>query len=319
MNDKKFMIFYIVGLSITTVLMILILLGVIALNSTFLVFFWALKFLSGFGLILSISSAFLFLLDKFANKIGKRGVQVIVIFQIIIPIILIIYGIYNAISSAISPGGSQEFLSWLIQTILFIYGIASLLLTLYLIPIIRDEFQEAVDRGRFKRFAGKAKEAGRGVKKRYFSFRKKYAKAQLQDQKSIKETMELYRRKLAVYFLIPIAIGSLIFTPISFICVLFLLGLVIDSFDEPRNYERIAIIISIIFIAIIAILYPFGKADFFTAITPLFWTIDIFYLIGIILASILFIYKIIKLKGITLDIVKEKVKKIKKENNNKSE
>lgn len=317
MDDKKYLILYIAGLVITTIMMLLILFGVIGLSFTFLVFFWAIKFLSGFGLILSISTAFLFLLDKFKKKIGKKGVQVIVIFQIVIPIILIIYGTYTTIAGAIDLGSTQTGIGALINNLLFIYGIASLLLQLYLIPIIRDEFQDAVDRGRFTRFKGRAKEAGRGVKKRYFSFRKKYAQAQLQNQKSMKDVMELYRKKLAVYFLVPLAIGSLIFMPISFILVLFLLGLTIDSLDEPRNYERIAVIISIIFIGIIAILSPFVSFTFYLAITAYFWTVNLFYLIGIILASIIFINKIIKLQGITVEDIKEKVKSKKDKNDKK--
>ena len=129
--------------------------------------------------------------------------------------------------------------------------------------------------------------------------------------------MGLYQRKLAVYFLVPIAIGSLIFTPISFICVLFLLELLLDALDEPRIYERIALIISIIVILIIGILSPFVNSTFYLGITAYFWTINIFYLIGIVLASIIFIYKILKYRGISLEGVKEKVKTMKKDDNNK--
>ena len=65
MAGKKFNIVYIVGLILTTILSIWIIIsGVISLNVTFIIFFWVVKFLSGFGLILGIVNGFLIILDK---------------------------------------------------------------------------------------------------------------------------------------------------------------------------------------------------------------------------------------------------------------
>jgi MFS family permease len=308
MNDRNYLIIYLIGLGLTSLLMILILFGILRLNFTFLIFFWVVKFLAGFGLILSISNGFLLLLDKTKEKIGKseKVVNNIVAVQIIIPFILIIWAIYQVISSYLDPGlfSQDKFIFW-IDLILFVYGIASLLINLYIIPIIREQFEKAVDQGKFQRFKKSVKKVGRGIKKKYFRFRKDYAKVQIQDQMTIKELLNLWQSKFAVYFLLIVAVGSLTFSPITFICIMFWLA-IFEIFDgEPKNYEKIAIIIAMSFIGIIATLSPIFNLNFYTEISNMFWTINVFYLLGITLASFIFIRKMMNLRGITFQKRKE--------------
>jgi len=309
MNDRNYLMIYIIGLALTSIFMIIILFGILKVKFTFLIFFWVVKFLSGFGLILSISNGFLILLDKTKEKIGKKEkiVNNIVIAQVIIPILLIVWAIYQVISSYLDPGlfSRDEFIFW-IDLILFVYGIASLLINLYIIPIISEQFEKAVEQGKFQRLKKSVKKAGRGIKKRYFKFRKDYAKVQIQDQMTIKELLNLWQSKLAIYFLLIIATGSLTFSPITFICVMFWLGIFEYLGGEPKNYEKIAIIIAMSFIGIIATLSPIFNLNFYTEISNMFWTINIFYLFGIALASFIFIRKMVNLRGITFQKIKEK-------------
>ncbi|MFX1278785.1 MAG: hypothetical protein ACFFA3_05160 [Promethearchaeota archaeon] len=309
MDDRNYLILYIVGLAITTVLMFLILFSVNVLSISFLLFFWIIKFLSGFGLILSIANGFLILLDKTKEKMAKskKFVNFIIIFQIIIPIILICYAIYAIFSSYYEWGGTQKGIGLWFNLILYIYGIASLLLTLYVIPIIREEFQDAVDQGAFKRFKKGAKQVGRGIKKKYYGFRKEYAKKQIQDQKTLKDLLAVWRQKFAIYLLIPLAIGTLIFTPIAFVCLLFWIKIFIIDKD-PEIYERYALLVSIICSGLIAILSPIVRFDLYITIEDLLWTLNIFYLIGIVLASIIFVTKLLKLQGIMIEDIKGKIK-----------
>ncbi len=316
MNDRNYLIIYIIGLVATTILMLLILFGILKVNFIFLIFFWVVKFLAGFGLILSISNGFLLLLDKTKEKIGKNEkiIKNIVIAQVVIPILLIIWAIYQVISSYLDPKlfSPDKFIFW-IDLILFVYGIASLLINLYIIPIISEQFEKAVEQGKFQGFKKSVKKVGRGIKKRYFKFRKDYAKVQIQDQMTIKELLNLWQSKFAVYFLLIIAAGSLTFSPITFICVMFWLGIFEFLDGEPKNYEKIAIIIAMSCIGIIATLSPIFNLNFYTEISNMFWTINIFYLFGIALASFIFIRKMINLRGITLQKIKEKRKKSKVE------
>ncbi|MFX0030151.1 MAG: hypothetical protein ACFE8B_13150 [Candidatus Hermodarchaeota archaeon] len=309
MDDRNYLILYIVGLGITTVLMFFILFSANILSISFLLFFWIIKFLSGFGLILSIANGFLIVLDKTKEKMAKnkKFVNFIVVFQIIIPLILIIYAIYAIFSSYYEWGGTQTGIGLWFNLILYIYGIVSLLLTLYVIPLIREEFQEAAEKGFFKRFKKGAKEVGRGIKKKYYGFRKEYAKKQIQDQKTLKDLLEVWRNKFALYLLIPLAIGTLIFTPITFICLLFWIKVFIIDKD-PEIYERYALLVSIICSGLIAVLSPILRFELYISIEDYLWTINVFYLIGIVLASIIFVNKLLKLQGIMIEDIKAKLK-----------
>ncbi len=305
---KKFDILYIIGLVATTIFMILeFIFGFVALNITFLLFFWTMKLLAGFGLILTVTNGILWILSRFTEKFSKKHVQVLIIIQVIVPGIFVGYAIYSIISSlppAIPPTGIQYWLDLLV----FLYGIISLMLTLYLIPLIREEFQEAVDTGIIKRVKRGTKEVGRKMKKSYFTWRGNYAKAQIQDQMTLGEVLDIWRDQFAVYLLIPIAIGSLILTPIAFICVVFLLKIIVFDKGEPKFYERIALLISMISITTIACLSYTFNLVFFTSIEQFFWTIQVFYLIGILISTCILINQFIQLKGVTIKKIKEEIR-----------
>jgi len=301
MNLKKFDIFYIIGLVATTIFMIL---------ESFLIFFWTMKLLAGFGLILTVANGILWILNRFTEKFEKKHVQALVITQVIIPAILTGYAIYSIVSNLPPTTPLTGFRYWF-DLLLFLYGTISLMASLYIIPLIREEFQEAVDQGLIKRIKGGAKKVGRGIKKKYFTWRGKYAKVQIQDQMTLGEVLEIWRSRLAVYLLIPLAIGSLIFTPVAFICIIFWLKIFILDKGDPKFYERIVLIISMIWIATIASLSYAFDFIFYTSIKPLFWTIQIFFLAGILISSVIFIYRFAKLKGITIKKIKEEIKDIK--------
>ncbi len=304
---KKFDILYIIGLVAATLFMILqLIFGFIELNITFLIFFWTMKLLSGFGLILTVANGILLILNRFTEKFSKKDVQVLIIIQVIVPGILVGYAIYSIISS-LPPVTPKTGIQYWFDLLLFLYGIISLMLSLYIVPLIREEFQEAVDTGIIKRVKRGTKKIGRKMKKGYFSWRGKYAKVQIQDQMTLGEVLNIWRNQFAVYLLIPIAIGSLVFTPITFVCVIFWLKIIVFDKGEPKFYERIALLISMIWITTITCLAYTFKLVFFTSIEPFYWTIQVFYLIGIVISTGIFIHQFIKLKGITIKKIKEEI------------
>lgn len=308
MKLKNYDIFYLVGLAGATIFMILELaLGFVSLNFTFLIFFWTMKLLSGFGLIMTVANGILWILNRFTEKFSKKEVQILVIIQVIVPGILTGYAIYTIFSN-LPPTTPLTGFSYWIDLLLFLYGILSLIISLYIFPLLREEFQDAVDQGVFKRIKKGGKGIGRRLKKRYFNWRGNYAKVQIQDQMSIGEVLEIWRNRFAVYLLIPITIGSLIFTPVAFICIIFWLKVIVFDKSEPKKYERIALLISMIWIALIASLSYLFNLVFYESIQPLFWTIQIFYLIGILISSAIFIFQFIKLKGITIKKIREEIK-----------
>jgi len=298
-NQKAFNIIYIIGLVASVFFMIWIFLfRLYIFNYSFLVFFWVVKYLSGFGLVLSIANGFLLLFDKFKNELSKRGTNILIVLQFVIPILFAIYAIYRIFSSFYGGGGIRmvgvwsDIYVWL-DDIVYIYGIISLLITLYIIPIIRNEFDDAVNQTRLSRFKSGTKSVGRGIKKKYYSLRKKHAKAQLQDQMTGKDVLTSWRNKFAIYLLVPIGIGSLLLMPLAFILIVLWLKIMFFEKVEIKIHEKLALLFSIIILGVVAVLAPYIELTFYSQISNLFWTINIFYLIGIVVASIIYFRKIL--------------------------
>ncbi len=271
------------------------------LDFSLLVFFWAVKFLSGFGIMFSIANGFLIILKKFGDKFEEKHLNIFNIVQIITPLIIIGYAIYQVISSYFAKSIFSQTGVWLLLDLLiYFYGIISLLLNLYVLPIIRDQIEEAVELGKFNWWKKGAKKVARGIKKKYFELRKEYASAQVQDQMTTKEILDLWRKKFALNFLLIIGIGSILFTPITFICVVFWLRIFIFFRNKIKTYEKISLLVALIFIGLISLILPFLNLPIYASIERFYWSAQIFYLIGVVIAAIIFVKKLLELQGITI-------------------
>ena len=315
MKENSLKIIYIVGLILSSLIMLIIMIfGAVSLNITSLMFFYAIKFLSGFGLLISIATGFLILIDNASEKLTKKGTLVVIIIEIVIPFVLIGYAIYQIVSSYFSETLFSQQGFWLVvEVIVYMYGIISLFVNLYIIPLIKDTFYKGIELSKLIGIKKRAKSAARKVKKKYFVLKKDYAQIHKQDQLTVKDLLNSWRIKFAVNFLIIIAIGSIIFTPISFICIIYWLRLYVIFRAERKDFERYSLLITILFIVVIAIIAPFLNLAFYSSIAQYYWTINIFYLIGISLASYIFIKRLLSLRGITIQDykMKKKDKKIK--------
>ena len=297
--------------SIITVLLLFMVFNIIynlfIIDFSLLIFFWAVKFLSGFGIMLSIANGFLIFLKKFKARIEKKHLNIFNIVQVITPLIIISYAIYQVISSYLSGKFFSQTGFWLILNLLiYFYGIISLLINLYILPIIRDQIEEAVELGKLGWWKKRAKKAARGIKKKYFELRKEYASAQVQDQMTTKEILDLWRKKFALNFLLIIGIGSILFTPITFICIVFWLRIFIFFRSKVKTYEKISLLVSLIFIGLISLILPFLNLPVYASIERFYWSAQIFYLVGVIIAAIIFIKKLLELQGITISSQKIK-------------
>ncbi len=314
MEEKTYKLIYVIGLVITLALMLLLIFtGDVSLNFTFLIFFWVVKFLAGFGLVLSISNGFLLLMDKLSSKLKKRGTIILIVIEIIIPLFLIGYAIYKIISSYTEAAAVTQTGLWLwFDNIIYIYGIISLLLNLYIIPLASEQFHKAVEISKLSFWKKGAKKVARKIKKEYFSLRKEYAKAQVQDQMAVKDILDLWRNKFAVNLLLILAIGSFLFMPIAFICVLYWLHLYVFYRLQIRLWEKAALLLGMIWIGFIAVVLPFLNfpkvVEVWRTIDPYFWTVNVLYLVGISLATFIFIKKLLNLQGITISGLKVQLK-----------
>ena len=323
MEEKSYKLLYIIGLISSSIIMLWVFIfGILTLNITFLIFFWVIMFLSGFGLILGIANGFLLLMDKFSGKLKKKSTKSLIVVEIIIPTILIGYAIYKIFSSYFQATAVTQEGIWLwIDKILYIYGIVSLLLTLYILPLASEQFQKAVELGKLTFWKKKAKKVAREIKKKYFSLRKEFAKAQVQDQMTVKEILDLWRNKFAINVLLVLAIGSLIFTPIAFIFVMYWLHLYVFFRIQTRSWEKVILLVGMIWIGLIAVVspfLPFLNLQIYETIDPYFWTVNVFYLVGILVATYIFIKKLLNLQGITITALRmrskdKKIQKLKEE------
>ncbi|HEY0089655.1 MAG TPA: hypothetical protein VGB37_12480, partial [Candidatus Lokiarchaeia archaeon] len=232
------------------------------------------------------------------NHISKRGTSILILLQLIIPIIFVIYAIYRIFSGYYGGSGIRMVGVWAdvyvwIDDIIYIYGIVSLLITLYLIPIIRNKFDDAVNQTRTSIFKKGVKSVGREVKKKYFTIRKKHAKVQLQDQMTGRDVLTSWRNKFAVYLLIPIGVGALLLMPLAFILIVLWLKIIFFEKVEIKFHERIALLIAIIILGVVAVLAPYIELKIYTEIGYLLWTINIFYLLGIAVACTIYFRKIL--------------------------
>ncbi len=323
MEEKSYKIIYIIGLIFTSIIMLWVyIFGIQTLNITFLIFFWVIMFLSGFGLILGIANGFLLLMDKLSDKLKKKSTKFLIVVEIILPIILIGYAIYKIFSSYFQATAvTQEGIWFWIDKILYIYGIVSLLLTLYILPLASEQFQKAMELGKLTFWKKKAKKVAREIKKKYFSLRKEFARAQVQDQMTVKEILDIWRNKFAINFLLVLALGSFIFTPIAFICVMYWFHLYIFFRIQTRTWEKVILLVGMIWIGLIAVVspfLPFLNLQIYETIDPYFWTVNVFYLVGILMATYIFIKKLLNLQGITITALRmrnkdKKIQKLKEE------
>jgi len=138
---------------------------------------------------------------------------------------------------------------------------------------------------------------------------------------TVKEILDLWRNKFAINVLLVLAIGSLIFTPITFICVMYWLHLYVFFRIQTRSWEKVILLVGMMWIGLIAVIspfLPFLNLQIYETIDPYFWTVNVFYLVGILVATYIFIKKLLNLQGITITALRmrskdKKIQKLKEE------
>ncbi len=298
---KKILLTYAISIIVTALLMLWMwLAGEKSLNWTTIFLFAATKFISGFGLFLTLTSAAIFVLTKFGDKF-KDNKKRLDLFNwtllIIVPIVLLVY-YFVKIFQTLNEGVSQDNI---FDHILFIYGIVSLLISLYIKPTINENLLDVVDTTTGDKAKRKVTDFKRGLKKRWFTWRKDYAKATVQDALTLKEVGELTKQRVAIIMLPVIGVGALMFTPIAAILILFFIELIVNP-DLIHKPERGALIVAMIGIAVISALLPFVAelTPFYTDNQQYWWILSLVYFIGLLLSTFLFIKKLLNMQGYNL-------------------
>jgi len=294
-------------------MLFILLMGKISFNSTLIIFLIAIYFLSGFGTPLGISTFVIFVLNRFETRFsGKEKGANINRFLLLITIFLIgllIYeGPYNITLSILHPGASKAIVDW----ILYVYGIASLFLTIYIIPLLKKTFFVSTTIEEKDIFKKTVKEAFQGLKTRLQSWRKQYAKVELQKQLSLKEQLKEVQRHIAIFTMVFLGIGCLIFTPLFAIFIFIWLRIYLTyTSKRPLKFEIILLLIASIVIMVLALLQPFipELKSLFTSQYYNLW-INIAEFAGVLISSLLYFNYL--LKPILQERRKRKIEDLKK-------
>lgn len=322
-------------------MLFLLLRGERSLNFTLVIFLVVIKFLAGFNLTMSIGSFVIFVLTKFERLFegenNRKKLNRFLFFIIFIFIILLAYqGPYKITTSVMAANDilnifkSQivNFLSIFIPNInitppdnifdliLYIYGIVSLILTVYIIPILRNKFFVYKIIAEKEVLKKSLQDSFKSLKTRFLSLRKKYTEIEVQKQVSLKEKLKELRRHLAIFTLIFLGVGCLTFTPLCAIIIfLWLRTYFIYENERPLKFEEYLLIASCIVIMTISVLLPFPLilelTSFYRIIQNYYYFVYISQFIGMLISSILYISLI--LKPILESRKKQKIKHLSKE------
>jgi len=285
--------------------------GGTSLNFTLTLLIATLKFISGFGLVLSVLGAGIFVLknqsDKFKGKENKKQLKIYQITMLIIPIALLIYKGPVKLVQTYRAGGETDNI---FDKLLFLFGICSLLITLYIIPLFKEEFLSASEKTLGNKIKDKAKKGVRGLKKGWFKMWKSYGKVQLEDQKTMQDHLEFWKQRFAVLSLIILGIGMFIFTPISVILIVIWIRVYALDKKSLFDYERYMLIGATISTLVIAILIPFSFSgtQFYQSIKSTYFWVDFGYFLGLLVGTVVYLGKFLQSSSISwlIETVKEK-------------
>nr|MDO8118847.1 hypothetical protein [Candidatus Sigynarchaeota archaeon] len=276
--EKKIAIAWIAILGVTAAVMLLLLLtGDRSLHFTLVIFLIVVKFLAGFGNVIGIAGATIFLLTKlesmFKGEENKGRLKLFLFVMVLIIFVLLVYqGPYKIISSIIKGTSSSDNL---IDNILFVYGIISLMWGLYIRPLWKGDFLsvttvstgEMIKKG-FSSFKDR-------IKKKVYEIKKEYAKVEITEQQRLQEHLKTIRQQLAVVMMLFLGAGTLVFTPICAALIFGWLRIFYFTNRKPFKYEIAIIVGACVAISAIACTMPFVifLTAFYIAIqSGYFWT-----------------------------------------------
>jgi hypothetical protein len=288
--------------------------GELSLTSTLIVFLVIIKFLAGFGVPMGVSTFVIWVLAHFEkwfsgeeNRVNLKRFLIFIVFVLIV--VLIYQGPYKIIMSILKPGANVNILDLL----LYVYGIASLFITMYIWPLLKTKFfisKLIAEKDVLKK---SVTQTVQGIKTRFHSWRKHYAKVEIQKQVSLKDQLNEVRRQIAIFTFIFLGIGCLIFMPISAIFILIWLRIyLLYTEKRPLKFEIFLLIGACIVIMIIALLEPFIPpitVMFDTIFSNYYYWVYIAQFIGLLISSIIYISHL--LKPILEERKKRKMEKLK--------
>lgn len=287
----------VVLIAANAVMLLVLLLGVTSLNVTFVIFLVVVKFIAGLGTIIGIISFLIFVLKKFADKFsgdgGKKKLNGLLAFAVILIIGLLAYqGPVKLVQSALNPGNVDS----IFDQLLFVYGIVSLLATMYIKPLWKDELlalTTVTTKDMVKHEWDRVKNVTRAW---VYGRKKEHGKAELVVELSLKQEMQLLRQRMALVFMLPLGIGTVVFTPVAAVMILAWLRTFVYTERPLFRFERGLALGACVAITGVASIIPFTFE-----LTPLYAAIQSGYIAlyiaqftGMLIAAILYLTKLLR-------------------------
>ncbi|MHA1323985.1 MAG: hypothetical protein ACTSRL_14455 [Candidatus Helarchaeota archaeon] len=245
------------------------------------------KFIGGLGLILTYAWGCAFALKLFSPQIkGRRNLaERLKLILILGSFALAAYGIYNILTSLTSLPDIT-----LLTYLFTIYGICSLMLVVYLIPAIKEEFQPIAKPTRWERIKGKFGGFKYSLWKGYQTrVRKDFGKVFAKEYDHYKTDLEDMRDQLSGVLLAPITIIFIGFLPLFGVSIILWLRIFSQAKKPFLKLEKLLLSISIGCLLVFAIILFIVITDPF-----LMAIFNIVYGIGLIFSVILFMYVLSK-------------------------
>jgi len=241
------------------------------------------KFLSGIGIMLTYAT-FCSFIFKISSDVMKKssGRAKMVKGILVIPLIAIsVYGGYKLVGVFLY---SQTL--GFVEILISLYGIWSLMISIYIIPAIRGLFQPAYKASTTDKIRGKVDDFGFSLWRGYQTkIREDYGKVYAKEFERYGERMDKIRAQLSGILLLPLGLILSVFPPIAAVLVV----LWIRSFNLKGTplalYERILLAITVVGVLLLST-WVFLVLNLSTAL--LFF--DVFYGVGIIVSILILIF-----------------------------
>ncbi|MHA1143337.1 MAG: hypothetical protein ACTSRW_01230 [Candidatus Helarchaeota archaeon] len=245
------------------------------------------KFLSGLGISITFATVTIIFFRIFSKQMKKRkklATRLKVVFMIL-GFLLIIYGIYNIIT-----GLSFLPIDLLDRFISLIFGMFSLILFVFIIPLIQDEYRPFEKYSKMDKIKAKFGSYKYTLWKGYKSrIKKDYGIVNAAEYERLRAEIEDFRDKISGFLLLPLSFTLPLFLPL--LGIAFILWFRIFSIKEKPYImgERILLL------CVMAGLLIIGTILFLFVTTPfLMPTFKISYAVGIFSSMIIFNYIIYK-------------------------
>ncbi len=257
-------------------------LGLIAISGV------TVKFLGGVGISITYSliSAFIFKYFSSSMKSNQEKTDKVKLLVSLIAVGIFIYAFYILISSIFFT----KSLSFLEKLISLVFGVWTLVIFVYVIPVVQGQykpFEEESKLGKIKgKFGGFKYSMWRGYKRRV---KKDYGSVYASEYERYKANIEDIRDQLSGFLLFPL---SFILAPVMpLMGVTFVLWLRIFTLDDkPYNVYETLLLLAVLAVVLVLSTYIF----LFMSISELVSYFNVFYALGIFSSLFLLFYVTLK-------------------------